>query len=151
MTLGDIEILASIIGTACIVIGAVYFVLKKWFVATDTYEKDKEELEDNIDKKIEIFAKEKIDQKDFQRQEEKLKDMNKIISETTKNVSELSYTVKSLEQNNISLSTSFKEFKHEINKKLDMIQEDINEGKDTNCNIQIQMERIITILDRGED
>lgn len=151
MTLGDIEILASIIGTACIVIGAVYFVLKKWFVATDIYEKDKEELEDNIDKKIEIFAKEKIDQKDFQRQEEKLKDMNKIISETTKNVSELSYTVKSLEQNNISLSTSFKEFKHEINKKLDMIQEDINEGKDTNCNIQIQMERIITILDRGED
>lgn len=146
------ENIIGLIATSCIILGFAYAGLKKWFVPTEEYIKDKQAMEEYIDHSIETLgnrlAKEKADEEDFREQEKKVAEIKKVVEETTRNVSELSFSVRSLEKSGNSLSNIVSEFKQEMTKKIDTIQEDIKILTDSHHETQIQVEKILTILAR---
>lgn len=167
-----LEIILTSLTISSIVIGALFMLLKKWFLDLDTYKADKEKdyelkqqdaqtlkeytdsLKNEEDKLLERFDKmlqklrdEKASAVDLAKSEARIEKLDDRISELTTTMEKQAYRLDILIENRNDLVQVFKELKLELNDYLKGVKDDIAEVKKTNTKMQLDLQAVKSRLE----
>ena len=167
-----LEIILTSLTISSIVIGALFMLLKKWFLDLDTYKADREKdyelkqqdaqtlkeytdsLKNEEDKLLERFDKmlqklrdEKASAVDLAKSEARIEKLDDRISELTATMEKQSYRLDILIENRNDLVQVFKELKLELNGYLKSVKDDIAEVKKTNTKMQLDLQAVKSRLE----
>lgn len=167
-----LEIILTSLTISSIVIGALFMLLKKWFLDLDTYKEDREKdskerqqnsqllrdymdsMKDDEDKLLEKFDKmlqklrdEKASANDLAKSDARIEKLDNRITELTATMEKQAYRLDILIENRNELVQVFKELRVELNDHLRSVKDDITEVKKTNTKMQLDLQAVKSRLE----